>query len=264
LAKSQLDSAKKDELAKQLQQLKQKIDQMAQQAKDAQSDLQNRADQMKQSGAPAAANKLEDQIQKLQQQGLQMNALQALANKLGQCSNQIQQGQDAQAADAMQDALQQMQDMARQQSELKTLDGAMAQLADARRQMNCDQCGGKGCEKCQGGDGEGMLAGGGEGEEKDGKPGPGLGQGPGNGARPEARTNGSFFDSRVRQDVRPGAAQITGLTGGPNLKNQAEAEIQKAATEIDHGSTDPLSGQRLPKKQSEHARQYFDSFREGK
>ena len=117
-------------------------------------------------------------------------------------------------------------------------------------------------EQCDG-NGEAMQAGG-EGDKKDGKPGPGLGQGPGNGTRPEAKTNGSFFDSRVRQDVRPGAAQITGLTGGPNLKNQAEAEIRTAAAEIDHGNTDPLSGQRLPKKQSEHARQYFDSFREGK
>ena len=66
------------------------------------------------------------------------------------------------------------------------------------------------------------------------------------------------------QNVRAGAGQITGLTGGPNLKGQAEAEIQKTAAEIEHGSTDPLSGQRLPKKQSEHAQQYFDSFREGK
>ena len=85
LADSQLDPAKKEELAKQLEQLKQKIDQMAQQAKDAQADLQKRADQMKQAGDPAAAGKLEDEIQKLQQQGPQMEALQNLANKLGQC-----------------------------------------------------------------------------------------------------------------------------------------------------------------------------------
>ena len=45
---------------------------MAQQAKDAQADLQKRADQMNQAGDPAAASKLEDAIQKLQQQGPQM------------------------------------------------------------------------------------------------------------------------------------------------------------------------------------------------
>ena len=254
LAQSRLDSAKKEELAKQLEQLKQKIDQLAQQAKADQADLQKRADQMKQAGDAAAAGKLEDEIQKLQQQGPHMEALQNLADKLGRCSKQIGQGQDVQAAEAMQEALQQMQDMARQQGELKTLEGAMEQLAAARRQINGDSCNGNG---------EGMLAGGGEGD-KNGKPGPGLGKGLGNGARPEAKTNGTFFDSRVQRTVGKGAAQITGLTGGPNLKNQAEAEIQKAAVEIEHGSTDPLSGQRLPKKQSEHARQYFDSFREGK
>ena len=107
----------------------------------------------------------------------------------------------------------------------------------------------------RGGNGEGCWRRG-DGD-KDGKPGQGLGKGRGDGARPEAKTNGTFFDSRVQQTVGKGAAQITGLTGGPNLKNQAEAEIQKAAAEIEHGSTDPLSGQRLPKKQSEHAREYF-------
>ena len=68
----------------------------------------------------------------------------------------------------------------------------------------------------------------------------------------------------MAQKVGKGAGQVTGLTDGPNLKNQAESEIQKAAAAIEHGSTNPLSGQRLPKKQREHARQYFDSFREGK
>jgi DNA repair exonuclease SbcCD ATPase subunit len=264
LANSQIDSAKKEALAKQLQQFKQKIDEMAQQAKEAQADLRKRADQVN-AGNPAAG-KLEDEIQKLQQQGPQMEALQNLANRLGQCAQQMQNGQNAQAAQAMQEALQQMQDMARQQSELKTLEGALEQLADARRQMTCAQCGGNGCEKCQGrgdGDLEARLAGG-EGDKEDGKRGSGLGKGRGNGARPEEKTNGSFYNSRVPQTVGKGAAQVTGLTGGPNLKNQAEADVQKATSEIEHASTDPLSGQRLPKKQSEHARQYFDSFREGK
>jgi chemotaxis protein histidine kinase CheA len=262
LADSKLDSAKKEELAKQMEQLKQTIDEMAKQAKEDQADLQKRADQLNQAGDPAAASKLEDAIQKLQQQAPQMQALQNLADKLGQCADQMKQGQNAQAAQAMQQALQQMQDMARQQNELKTLEGAMQQLAEARQQMNCE--GGNGAGKREGpGMAQAMLAGG-DGDGKDGKPGPGGGKGRGDGARPDAKTDGSFFNSRVSQEVRAGAGQVTGLTGGPNLKNQAEAAIQKAAAAIEHGSTDPLSGQRLPKKQSEHAQQYFDSFREGK
>jgi hypothetical protein len=254
LANNQLDAAKKEDLAKQLDQLKQKLDQMAKQAEEVKTDLENRAKQIKQAGDPAA-NKLEEEIQKLKQQGPQMQALQSLANKLGQCAQQMQQGQNGQAAQAMQDALQQMQDLARQQAELESLEGALEQLGDARRQMNCDHCGGEGCEFCQGG---------GAGDKKDGKPGPNLGQGPGDGARPEAKTDAGFYNSRVRQTIGKGAAQVTGLTDGPNLKNQAEADVQKATAEIEHGRTDPLSGQRLPKRQSEHARQYFDSFREGK
>jgi hypothetical protein len=257
LAGSKLDPAKKEELAKQVEQLKKNIDKMAQQAKDAQADLQKRADQMRQAGNQDAAGKLEDEIQKLQQQGPQIEALQKLANKLGQCTQQMQAGNNTQAAEAMQDAMQQLQEMARQQNELQTLDDAMQMLADARKQMNCENCGGKGCEMCQGGMGEGKG-------KKDGKPGQGLGEGLGDGARPDAKTNGSFFDSRVRQTVNKGAGQITGLAGGPNLKLQAETEIQNETSAIEHGNTDPLSGQRLPKKQSEHAQQYFDSFREGK
>ena len=268
LADNKLEPAKKQDLAKQMEQLKQKIEQLAKQSKEAQADMQKQAEQMKQAGDSNAANKMEDEIQRLQQQGPQMDALQGLCNKLGQSASQMKKGQNGQAAQSMQEAMQQLQEMAQRQSELKTLDNAMQTIADARRQMNCEKCGGQGCKECQGqGDGmEGQMAGMGNGEgDKNGKPGPGLGQGPGDGARPESKGNdGRFYDSRVSQKVGKGAAQITGLTEGPNLKNRAEVEIQNAATAIEHGSTNPLSGQHLPKKQREHAQEYFDSFREGK
>jgi hypothetical protein len=264
LSDKKLDPTKKDELAKQMEQLKQKIEQMAQQAKDALADMQKQADQMRQAGDPAATNKLEEQIQRMQQMGPQMDSLKSLCNKLGQCANQMKQGNSDQAAQSMKEAMRQMQEMAQQQREMKTLDGALETLDDARRQMTCEKCGGKGCKECQG-QGEGNeMAKGDEGEEHDGKPGQGIGTGPGNGARPEAKADGRFYDSRVSQKVGKGTGMVTGVTDGPNLKNQAEAEIQQAAAAIEHGSTNPLSGQHLPKKQREHAQEYFDSFREGK
>jgi hypothetical protein len=274
LGDNKLDPGKKNELAKQMEQLKQKIEQLAKQQKEAQAEMQKQANQMKQQGNPNAgdsnaANKLEQEIQRLQQQGPQMQSLQSICNKLGQCANQMKQGQNGQAAQSMQEAMQQLQQMAQQQAEMKTLENAMQTLNDARRQMNCDKCGGKGCKECQGqGEcpgGDMMAMGNGNGDNKDGKPGQGLGQGLGDGARPESKADdGRFYNSRVPQKVGQGAGQITGLTDGPNLKNQAEVEIQKAATAIEHGSTNPLSGQHLPKKQQEHAKEYFDSFREGK
>jgi hypothetical protein len=270
LANNKLDPAKKKDLAKQMGQLKQKIEQLAKQSKEAQAEMQKQADQMKQAGNSKAADKLEQEIQRLQEQGPQIESLQGLCNKLGQCAGQLQQGQNGQAAQSMQDALQQLQDMAQRQSELKTLDNALQNIADARRQMNCEKCGGKGCEACQG-QGEGMdgkMAGDGGGngqnDQQTDQFGNGLGYGGVGADRPEAKADGRFYNSRVAQKVGQGAGQVTGLTDGPNRKNQAEVEIQKAAAAIEHGSTNPLSGQHLPKKQREHAQEYFDSFREGK
>ena len=158
-----------------------------------------------------------------------MEALQNLADKLGQCSEQMKQGQNGQAAQAMQEAFSKCRRWpgSKRAENTRRSNGATGRRAAAderrRRQRQCDDGGGEG--------GKG---------DKNGKPGQGLGQGPGDGARPEAKTDGKFFDSHVPQVVGKGAARITGLTGGPNLKNQAEAEIQKAAAEIEHGNTDPL------------------------
>jgi hypothetical protein len=255
LKDSKLDAAKKEELSRQIEQLTQKIEQMAREIANAQADLKKRADSGKLSDHSGAAGDLEDEIQKLEQQGTHMDALHDVLDKLGQSCREMKQGQDIEAGESMQAALQKIEDMARRQSELQALDGALEQLSDARRQMNCEQCGGLGCEKCQGH----AVA-----EHEHGTPGHGIGNQPGAAVPPEPNIKASYFDSQVRPTVGKGAAQVTGLTGGPNLKNQAEAAIQAAADAIEHGSTDPLSGRRLPKKQSEQVREYFDSFRDGK
>ncbi len=262
IANSKLEPAEKEKLVEQFEQLKKKINEMAEKNAQAKSEMQKRADQLRQAGDPAAAGKLEEQLQKLAQQGPQMQQLQQLAQKFGEAAQKMQQGQNTEATDAMQQAMNQMREMAQQQGEMQAMQDAAKQLEQARAQMNCDKCGGKGCKECQG-ECDGLCLGG-DGDPKDGKPGQGLGQGLGDGARPETKADGKFYDSKVRQKVGQGSATITGMANGPNLKGRAEAEIQKAATEVERGSTDPLSGQRLPRKQSEHAREYFDSFREGK
>ena len=129
LADNKLDQAKKDELAKQIEQLKQKINDLAKQAKDAQTDLRQRANQLKQAGDNAAADKLEDEIQRMQQQGPQMDCLKSLANKLGQCAGQMKQGKGDQAAQTMQQALQQMR-----------RDGPAAERAEDTRRRVADAC----------------------------------------------------------------------------------------------------------------------------
>ena len=247
LAGAEIDPAAKEALARQFQQLEEKIARMAAQAGDAQADLRRRADRMKRSTDAADAGMLEDAIRKLQEQAPQMESLRRLAEAIGQCSRQAQPGQGSQSADAVEAALRQLRELARQQSELQTLDEALGQLADARRQINGQPLT----------DSPAISA-------VDTQSKVGVGQESGNGVRQEDKLHGKFFDVRVPQTIGKGASHIVGLAGGPNLKEQAEAEIAETAARIERGSADPLSGQRLPKKQSEHVRQYFDSFREGK
>jgi hypothetical protein len=258
LNKGNLDQAQKEELAKQLEAMQQKIDQMAKAADAAKKDLQNRADQLRQAGREGEANKLEEQIAKLAQQAPQMQKLQELAQNLGQCAECMKQGQAGQAAQQLQQAMDGLKQLQRELQEMEMLDGAMEQLAQARQQMTCPKCQGAGCKECQG------MGMGGDGEQENLVPGFGLGAGKGDGARPEQKTTASFYDSQVRQNVGKGSGLVTDLVSGPNVKGKVEEEIQQQFEAARKGSTDPLSGRRMPKKHSEHAREYFDRFREGK
>jgi hypothetical protein len=90
-----------------------------------------------------------------------------------------------------------------------------------------------------------------------------MGEGQGVGARPEKKTDVDFYKSQVPADPGRGAAVVVGRVRGPNRPGEAreaiKAEIEAARTE----SARPITAQRLPKAQKEHAQQYFDTFREG-
>lgn len=91
----------------------------------------------------------------------------------------------------------------------------------------------------------------------------GLGEGRGFGDRPEAETDSKFYNSRVRGEVRKGKAVIVGTAGGRNIAGQSQEEIKDFLQQARLDDADPLTGQRLPKAQRNHARQYFDAVREG-
>jgi hypothetical protein len=127
------------------------------------------------------------------------------------------------------------------------LDEAMEQLDECRKSMCCKQCQGAGCKMCQGGDkpGDGM----------------GLGDGQGKGARPEEKHDTAFRDSRVRQKVGRGSMTIEGFVDGPNKKGQVGEEIKKQLDTAKHQDTDPLTGQRIPRKHRESVNGYFSRLR---
>ena len=243
LANSKLDEKQKADLAKQLEQMKGKLDKLADAHRAAQEDLKQRAKQLRQAGQVAEANKLEEQLQKLQEQAPQMQKIKQLADKLGQCSKCLRKGQCDAAAKALGQMQSQMKSLQQQMDEMEMLDDAMQQLAQARERMACPKCGGAGCEECQG------------------PPGDGLGRGRGKGARPEKKTNTRFYDSQVKQKVGQGSAAIVDMVNGPNVKGDVRQQIQEQVDSTRRGATDPLTGRHMPKKRGEHAKEYFDGLR---
>ena len=73
-----------------------------------------------------------------------------------------------------------------------------------------------------------------------------------------------MYDSRVNQKVGRGSATVVGMVEGPNVKGNVQQQIQEQVESAQHGSTDPLTGRRIPRKLGEHAKEYFDGLREGK
>ena len=256
LANSDLSDQQKQQLARQLEQMQQKLNNLADANKAAQKDLQKRIDQARQAGRQGDADQLQKQLDKLMQQAPQMQQMQQLADKLGQCAKCLRNGQPGDAAKALGDLQAGLGDLQQQLDELEMLDDAMQQLADAKDQIlaqgmgqgNCPKCGGAGCAAC-----------GGKGKQ----PGPGLGEGQGAGARPDGEIDAKVYESRVPGKVGKGAAVVTDLVNGPNVKGKVEQEVKLDFDAVGSGKTEPLTGRSIPRKHRQHAIEYFNRLREG-
>ncbi len=246
LAKGELDEKQRQELARQLAQMKDKLKDLARAHQAAQEDLAKRVDQLRKAGRHDEANRLEEQLDRLRDQLPQMQRLDQLADRLGQCSKCLRQGQLADAGGALENIQADLGDLRRQLDELEMLDEAMDQLAQARNRMVCPHCGGAGCQACQGN-----------------RPGLGIGVGRGHGNQPEEKTDSAFYDSRVRQKVGKGTANVVDLVDGPNVKGNVQQQIRQQYDAARQQPTDPLTGRQIPRKHRKHAREYFDRFREG-
>jgi len=282
LQDDKLDQADKDKLAQQMQQMQQKLQQAADAHAQAAKELQQQMQQAQAQGDQAKQQQLQQQMDQLAQQAPRMDQLQQMAQQLSQAAQGMKDGDPQQASQALDQLTQQLEQLQKENDELESLDQALDQIADAKNAMNCKKCSGGGCEHCQGqgqqGQGEqgaGQQAGGQQpGDGKQGgnnQPGqqagngglkPGVGRGPGLG--PENEATGSFFDTRVRQQVGEGKAVITDRIDGPNVKGQVQQEVKAGISSASREESDPLEGVRLPRAQRDHAREYFDSFRADK
>jgi len=275
LDKGELDDKKKEDLKNQLAEMQKQLQQavdgqkkvekdLEKQVADAQKQLANPeelkkqiqdlinqgrkedAEKLKQQAQKMSQNidKLQQQLAKMQQQGPQMQQLQDMANKLGQCAQCMGKGDKAGAQQALGDLQKDLQQMQLAADEIIMLDQALDQIAECKGDCNGD--GGK--------DGKGKGKGKGDFAR---------GAGQGEGKRDIKEDDVAFRDSHVKQTVGKGKAVITGEVDGPNIKGLIQQEIRGQIEASRREASDAVTRQRLPRNQRDHAKEYFDSLREG-
>jgi hypothetical protein len=88
----------------------------------------------------------------------------------------------------------------------------------------------------------------------------GMGKGIGRGERPEEKTDTGHYDSKVAAKLRPGEVVRTGDAGGPNVAGQTQEQVKEQILSSLSEEPDPISNQKLPRAQREHARQYNELY----
>jgi len=250
IKEGKLSEQEKKQLGEQLNKMSEKLQQMIEARKEREKSLEEQIKKQRAAGNQQQAEQLEKQLQQLRNQQQQQKQMQKLADQMAQCAQCMKQGQASDAAaklSAIAGELSQLQD---QLDELELLDDVMDQIADAKDAMDCKACNGEGCPLCQG-------------KGKGDRPGRRLGKGHGQGERPREEDDTAFYDSQVKQKVGRGGAVVTGMVGGPNAKGEVAESVRQQYEQAATDDSDPLTGQRLPRGLREHAKDYFDSLREG-
>jgi hypothetical protein len=263
LRAGQLTEKEQQDLAKQLQQMQEKLQEAVDAHEKAKQELEEQIKKLQEKKKNGGLNEQEEkelqqrkqQLEDLKQQDEQMNRMNQMAQQLGECSKCLGQGGDPQqAADKLDQLAQQLQQMQQELDELEALDDVMEQFADAKNAMACEHCNGQGCEHCQG---KGRL------EQRPGGFASGPGRGPGGGFQPEEKTDTGQYLSKVGTKPRAGEAVRQGEAGGPNApgvtRESVKAEIEAAMSR----DVAPLTTERIPRDQRDHAREYFDRLRTG-
>lgn len=250
-----LSKEDQQKLAKQLEQMKNKLAEATQANRDAMEKLKKQIDEQKKKGDLAKAGELQQKLDQMMQKQPQMQNLDKLAQKMQEAQEAMQAGDKQGAAQAMQAMADQLDQMKQEMDEMEMLDEALAQLDMAKNAMGCEQCGGAGCQAC----GEGM----GMGDKfAEGEPGMGMGAGRGKGPRPDEENPTKFRDSRVRQKPGQGAATFGGFVDGPNMKGETSAAVEEELAAINSEPADPLTSQRLPRAHGDHAEEFFEKLRD--
>jgi len=245
-----LSEAEKQQLKKQIDQMKAALKKSAQQHEQKKRELQQKIEQARKEGRGNDAAKLQQEMNKLQQKDGQLQKMAEMAQAMGQAAQAMQEGNSGAAADALDQMSEGLGEMADELSELEDLQATLGDLAQSKEQMRCQQCQGAGCQGCQGGFGQGQGFG------------DGLGRGAGEGYRPESEDETNTYESQVRGKVKRGKAIIAGFADGPNRKGVSREDIKAAVESAISEEADPAENQTLPRTEREHTQQYFEQLRQ--
>ncbi len=277
-----------DELKKQLQQLSDKIEQLAANDRKVQEklrdsgldkeELKKALENLKNKDYDAVAKQLADKglsqeqvnkvMQEVQKRCQACSSASQLASKLGSAAKSgggkagAQSGQsDLSGLSEAGDQLSQLESM---EQELKELESAMSQLDAAKGQLGgackmCNgtgQCNGKPCPGCQG---SGMCQGMGQGRQ-------GMGRGSGMGADP-GQGEGNIAPSQVtdfrlqneRTPVKTGKGSIVSqqFVDGEQFKGEVSEAFREAAISAQREVTDAVNREEIPRQYQSSVREYF-------
>ncbi len=249
----EMSPADMQQLQKQLEKIEQAMAEAAQAHEQNKQALKEQIKKAEAGGDMQKAAQLQRKLEQAQAQDAQMAQMQQMADALSKAQQSMKEGDLQSAKDQLGKMASQLEKMNQQDSELKDLDELMDSLSQSKSQMTCSQCSGDGCSKCMGSMG------------KMGKiPGSGLGEGKGQGDRPEEETDVDTFDSRVRDKMKKGETVYGGKVGGENRKGTTQVEVQEAVLTSLSEEPEALDDTPLPKSQRDHTREYFNAVREGK
>lgn len=259
LRSGQLSQEDQEQLQKQIDAIGDRMAKAIETHEQAKEQLQQQIDQAKRDGRDADAAKMQQQLAQLEAQDAQMQQMGQMCDSLSQAAEAMQDGRNGEASDALQELADQLGNLQADMDQLEDIQETIDSLAQSKNQMRCQGCAGGGCDQCQV-----------DGQMPDGldQPGGGLGSGIGTGTAFNQHsgddTETSSYDSQVRGQPKQGRAVVAGFADGPNRKGVTREQIKDAVLGAISDQTDPLENQLLPRSARDHARQYFDRLREGR
>jgi DNA repair exonuclease SbcCD ATPase subunit len=232
LRDNELNAKDKDQLARQLEQMKEKVEELNRQQKAKEEELKQLVKEAKESGRDAEA--LERELKDLQKQGEKLKDLQDLAKQMEACKQCMQNGDAEGAADQLQQAANKLKELGASDKELQDVQERLQRMRDARESM---------CKGCQG---------------KNPGDGPG-GEGIGSGKRPDGKEEPyKSYDDKAKADFDPkGQIRIDNYVPGQAFKKPTRLEIEGEIQRASQDAPEAIERQRIPKAARDMARDYF-------